>query len=219
LTAQKLGCYCQASNELIADGISFEEMLGGAMKKAVSWFLDYAFIQGPGAGQPLGILAADSLITVNKESGQLASTILYENLANMYARLHPSCHKRAVWLCNSSAIPQLLQISVGIGTAGVHYPVLKEESGKFFIFGKEVIFTEKLPALGSKGDVILCDLSQYMVGLRRDLSIEKDQSPGWTEDIASYRVLLRACGQPSWDKVITPRNGSTLSWAVALQAR
>jgi len=34
LKAKKLACFSQASNELIADGMSFEEMLAGALIKA-----------------------------------------------------------------------------------------------------------------------------------------------------------------------------------------
>jgi len=34
-----------------------------------------------------------------------------------------------------------------------------------------------------------------------------------------YRVIVRVDGQGTWDKPITPKNGATLSWAVALEAR
>jgi len=219
LTAKKLGIWTAASSELIADGLNFEVSLTDAIKKALSWFLDYAFLQGIGAGEPVGVLNSPSLIVQTKETGQLSSTIVYENLANMYARLHSSCHKRAVWLCNSSAIPQLLQISLALGAAGTHFPVLRETDGRFFIFGKEVLFTEKLPALGSQGDIVLVDLSQYMIGMRSDVFLERSNAPGWHTDTLSYRILLRADGQGSWDKVITPKAGSTLSWVVTLQAR
>jgi len=219
LTAKKLGIYTSATSELVSDGLNFEVSLTDAIRKALSWYLDLAFLTGDGATKPLGILNSDSLITVSKESGQLGSTIVYENLSKMYARLHPNCHRKAVWLCNSTAIPQLLQLSLGLGTAGIHFPVLRETDGRFFIFGREVLFTEKLPALGTKGDIILADLSQYMIGLRQDVYLERNNAPGWHEDVLSYRILLRCDGQPSWDQAITPKNGDSLSWAVTLQAR
>jgi len=37
-----------------------------------------------------------------------------------------------------------------IGTGGAQIPVFREESGKFTLLGKEVLFTEKCPALGAK---------------------------------------------------------------------
>jgi len=87
LKAKKLACFSQASNELIADGMSFEEMLAGALIKGLGWYMDYAFINGTGEGQPLGIINDPALITVNKEDSQEPATITYQNVVNMFSRL------------------------------------------------------------------------------------------------------------------------------------
>ena len=219
LTAKKLACFSQASNELIADGMSFEEMLAGALIKGIGWYMDYAFINGTGVGQPLGILADPALITVSKEASQTAGTINYTNVVNMFSRLAPSCFTNAVWLANPSVIPQLLTMTITIGTGGAQIPVFREESGKFTLLGKEVLFTEKCLALGAKGDLILADLSQYAIGMRKEIALDRSNVPGWMEDMTDYRVIVRVDGQGTWDKPITPKNGATLSWAVALEAR
>ena len=44
--------------------------------QALGYFEDVAFISGTGAGQPLGILNAPALVTVSKETGQAADTIV-----------------------------------------------------------------------------------------------------------------------------------------------
>ena len=49
-----------------------------------------------------------ALITVDAEAGQASSTILYTNIAKMFARLHPACLSNSCWVVNSTAIPQLL---------------------------------------------------------------------------------------------------------------
>ena len=219
LKAKKLACFSQASNELIADGMSFEEMLAGALIKGLGWYMDYAFINGTGEGQPLGIINDPALITVNKEDSQEPATITYQNVVNMFSRLAPSCFTNAVWLANPSVIPQLLTMTITIGTGGAQIPVFREESGKFTLLGKEVLFTEKCPALGAKGDLILADLSQYAIGMRKEIALDRSNVPGWMEDMTDYRVIVRVDGQGTWDKPITPKNGATLSWAVALEAR
>jgi len=219
LTAKKLACFSQASNELIADGMSFEEMLAGALIKGLGWYMDYAFINGTGVGQPLGILNDPALITVTKEASQAAATINYSNVVNMFARLAPSCFTNAVWLANPSVIPQLLTMTITIGTGGAQIPVFKEEASRFTLLGKEIIFTEKCPALGAKGDLILADLSQYAIGMRKEIALDRSNVPGWMEDMTDYRVIVRVDGQGTWDKPVTPKNGTTLSWAVALEAR
>lgn len=219
LTARKLACFTAASNELVADGISFEQQLGGALVKTVGWYLDYAFIQGVGGGQPLGILNDPALVTVNKETGQRANTVMYENVTKMYARLAPQCMGKAVWIANQTTIPQMLIMSIAIGTGGSFVPAVVQTSGKFYLLGKEVLFTEKSPALASKGDLILADLSQYTIGLRKEISLDKSNAPGWLKDESSYRAIVRADGQGTWDAAITPKAGDSLSWCVCLEAR
>jgi len=101
----------------------------------------------------------------------------------------------------------------------LRYRCSGKRAGKFTLLGKEVLFTEKCPALGAKGDLILADLSQYAIGMRKEIALDRSNVPGWMEDMTDYRVIVRVDGQGTWDKPITPKNGATLSWAVALEAR
>jgi HK97 family phage major capsid protein len=218
LTAHKLALLAVASNELLADGGSFEGDLQAAMTKGLGWGLDNAFLTGTGAGTPLGATKDTARVVVAKEVGQGTATILYENLANMLARLHPACYPNSVWVANPTTIPQLLAITIGVGTGGVTYPVI-QESGKFFIFGRQVLFTEKVPVLGAEGDIGLYDFTQYAVGLRREVNIDKSMHLGFQTDQSHYRGIIRADGRGRWNKAYTPKNGSTLSWAVVLAVR
>ncbi len=219
LTAHKLAIFSQASNELLQDGTDFENQLGQAMIKALGWSMDYYFLQGNGSGQPLGLINDPALITVAAEAGQVADTVCYENLVKCFARLAPQCINNSVWLANPTTIPGLLQLTVNVGTAGSYVPVMTESDGSFKVLTRPVIFTEKLPALGSKGDIVLADLSQYAIGLRKEVSLDKSNVPGWLEDSADYRTIVRVDGQGTWDGPITPRNGDTLSWCVAIAER
>jgi len=219
LSAKKLACYTSASNELVADGIGYEQQIQAALVKTLGWYLDYAFIQGTGTAQPLGVINDPALITVGKESGQGNLTIMFENAVKMYARLAPQCMEKAVWIANQTTVPQLLTMSLAVGTGGAPIqPAVLQSNGKFSLLGKELVFTEKCPALGSKGQLMLCDFSQYSIGLRKEVSLDKSIHPGWTTDTASYRAILRADGQGMWDKAITPKAGDSLSWCVALAA-
>lgn len=226
LTAHKLGIFSQVSNELVADGVSFEEQLGSAMVKGTSWKLDEAFLRGTGAGQPRGVLNDAALITVAKESGQAASTIKYANVVKMFARLHPACVNNAVWVANPTTLPQLFQMTVPItnvaGTenvGGSMPPVFTESNGQFRLLGRPLLLTEKVPSLTSAGDISLIDFSQYYVGIRKEISVEKSVHVGWQNDRTGYRALVRVDGQGKWGAAFTPKNGSTLSWCVTLGAR
>ena len=219
LTAKKLGIYTQASRELVEDGMSYDEQITGAMTQAIGWFLDYAFLQGTGAGMPLGVLNGPALVTVSKETGQPASTFLYENVTKMMARLHPSAFRGAVWAANQTVLPQLMEMSLSVGTGGAPIKAVEERNGHFYLLGKELVFTEKLPTLGSKGDVLLADFSKYVIGMRQEVVLDRSNAPGWTEDMQDFRVILRADGMDSWSQAVTPKNGDSVSWCVVLQAR
>ena len=43
-----------------------------------------------------------------------------------------------------------------------------------------------------------------------DVTLEKSNIPGWTNDLMSYRALVRFDGQGTWNEAITPRNGDSL---------
>ena len=228
LKARKLACLVKASNELVADSPDFERLLGNAIIDGLSWYADAACIMGTGAGQPLGILNDPALIVVPKETSpaQGAGTIVYENLAKMLARLHPACFTNAIWIANPTVLPELLRLQVRVQNAaktdfvgGSAAPAFSQNGNQYALFGRQIIFTEKLPALGTRGDIILCDPTQYVVGLRKEISVEKSIHPHFSTDVSTYRGILRLDGQGKWASPLTPKNGDTLSWVVTLESR
>jgi HK97 family phage major capsid protein len=97
--------------------------------------------------------------------------------------------------------------------------VLTRGANGFEILTRPVIFTSHMPTLGDADDIMLLDLSQYCIGIRRDIRLEKSNIPGWTKDLMSYRILIRFDGQGMWDAAVTPENGNTLSWSIGLAER
>ncbi len=218
LTANKAALFTWASNELLADGMSFEQALLESFSQAAGWGLDVAFLTGKGAGQPLGVVNDPALVVVAKELNQTAATINYTNLTKIFARIAPACLDNSIFVCNSTAIPQLLTLTY----PGTTYPVLVQlpgGSGGFTILTRPVVFTEKLPALGTVGDILLVDFSQYAVGMRREIGIDKSGHAGFLTDQTAYRAILRCDGQGRWKSAFQPLNGDPLSWCVALATR
>jgi len=218
LAAKKGAIYSDVSNELMADGLGFKDQLQMALRKSISRGMDNEFINGTGAGRPQGILAANSLISVSAETGQSSSTIVYANIVKQFARMYAAGRKRAVFLASDTCIPEIMQMGVPVGTAGSHVPVLKESNGKFSMLGRPVYFSELMPALGSANCVVFCDVSQYAIGMRKEMSIDVSNAPGWTQDLTSLRIIVRFDGQSTWNKAITPKNGDSQSWVVGIDA-
>ncbi len=221
LNAKKLTGLIRFSSELNADtpgGMSQIETLCG---KGLAWYRDKAFLKGIGAaGGPLGILNAGCTIEVDPENGQAADTIVYENLTNMMARMFAGSFQNSVWVCHQSTIPQLLTLSIAVGTGGDRIPVMTESNGQFKILTRPVLFTEKTEVLGNKGDIMLCDFSQYVVGLREGMRFDTSIHVHFTTDELLSRIIERHDGQPLWDEALTLEDGSTtVSPFVVLGAR
>lgn len=219
IAARKLGILSEVSNELLSDGLSYNAQLSKAIVAAIGWYLDYGFLNGNGASAPLGAINAACTITITKELNQPAATINYDNLLKMFARMPAHLMKEAVWVANSSCIPQLGKLSIAIGTGGSHIPVMTESAGEFKILTRPVKFTEKVPTLGTKGDIGFYAFSQYAVGLRQEMSLDKSSHVGFTRDTSHYRGILRGDGMPMWDQAMTPKNGTAMSPFVVLETR
>ncbi len=111
----------------------------------------------------------------------------------------------------------------GTGTAVPVYLPPGGLSGSPFstLYGRPIITTESMPALGDAGDLILGDMSQYLSivkggGVRQDVSIHIY----FDYDVTAFRFVLRVGGQPWWNSPITRPNGQpTKGFFVALGAR
>ena len=222
LDAHKLTGYTVISNELVQDSaIAVDTMLTRLFGQAISYFEDVAFINGTGAGQPQGILNCGCLVSVSKETGQAATTLVKENLDKMYSRMMPSSLANAVWLAHPDTFPQLASLSQAVGTGGGPVWVSNMSGGPpNSIYGRPIIFTEKCQTLGTAGDIIFTDLSYYLIGDRQALTTSASPHVRFTTQETVFLFSSRLDGRMWLDSALTPRNGSnTLSPAVALATR
>lgn len=222
LEAKKLTGYSEVPNELFGDSIvSFAAFLGQIFPEAIAWFEDVAFFSGTGAGEPLGFLNAPAAVSVAKETGQAANTIVWENIVKAYARMLPGSLNRAVWIVNNDAFPELATMALSVGTGGSAIWLNSGAEGPpMTILGRPVIFTEKAETVGTAGDVNFVDLGYYLVGDRQAMSAETSPHYKFGEDKTAFRIIERVDGRPWLNSAITPRKGSnTLSPFVKLAAR
>ena len=209
LRLKKVAGLVYASDEILEDSpISLEPLLSRMFSDALAWQLDNVFINGSGAGRPLGVLNAPCLIAVAAEAGQNADTILYENVLNMYARMWDKTN--AVFMANDDTFVQLASMSLSIGTAGA--PVWLPAggaSGKPYdtLFGKPLIFTEHCQKLGDQGDILFADWSQYLVGQKSGGQVQFASSIHlkFDADQTCFRFVFRVDGQPWWASSLTGR--------------
>jgi HK97 family phage major capsid protein len=216
LKAHELSGYAVSSNVLLQDAaFGLEKFLFTLFSLALAWYEDYAFLQGNGAGKPMGLLNAGAGIAYTRQSG---NKFQFADAAGMVSRLLPFSMQNAVWLMHPYVLPQLVQLADSSGRI-VWVPNIGGAQDKIpgTLFGRPVLITEKLPTLGTKGDVILTDPSLYVIGDRMQIEIAASEHVNFLKNQMTWRVVERVDGQPWLDKPVTLQDGaSTVSSIVIL---
>lgn len=177
-----------------------------------------AIVNGTGAGQPLGLMVAPCLVTQDKQTSQTATTIVSENLIKMRSRMWARSWPNAVWLYNQDCFEQLSTLTYAIGTAGVMSHLYNMDRDT--IMNKAAIPIEQAQTLGTAGDLILVDLSQYILGQQGGLQSATSIHLKFDYAQTAFRWIIRLDGQMRWKSALTPFKGSaTLSPVVVLQSR
>lgn len=177
-------------------------------------------VRGTGAGEALGILNGGCLVSVAKETGQKAKTILTQNLSNMWARF-TGRRANAVWFINRDVNPQLDNLSITAGTGALEPRFVNYDAqGVLRIKGAPVIEIEQCETLGTAGDIILADWSQYVCADMGDIQEAMSIHVDFIYGQQLFRFTYYFDGQPRWSSALTPFKGSnTLSPFVVLAVR
>lgn len=223
IAPERLTGLCHVSDKLLKNAVFLGQELSQLFREEFQVKVQDLIINGVGAGQALGILNAGCLVPVAKESGQAAATILSENILKMYSRFSPSgTGNSLVWLANRNTFVQLFTMTYDIGTGGEMARLYMPPSvpgGVGSMLGYPVIFIEQAATLGTVGDLILCDLSQYICAdygnVEEASSIHLKFDYGQT----TFRFVYYFDGQPRWRSPLTQKNGSDISPFVALATR
>lgn len=211
LSLKKLIGLCYATDELLQDARALEAFIRQAFVGEFGFLLDDSIVNGTGAGQPLGVMNSGSLVSVGKETGQAAATLLPENIVKMYARRFAAQTNNYIWLYNQTIEPQLFTMTLTGGTAST--PIYMPPGGLSqapygTILGRPAIAIEQCQTLGTQGDIILANLPDGYIlaekgGIQSDVSIHVR----FVYDESVFRFVMRCDGQPVRASALTPYKG------------
>lgn len=194
MRARKLAGYTQVTDELLADSaVGLEQLLMRLFGGIIGWREDYAFLRGTGAGQPLGVLNSGALVTVNRNT---ANNVNLDDVARMIRCFLPQSMNagKGVWLMHPWVLPEIVQLADAASNV-VWIPNAREKL-PMTLFGLPIITTEKLPTLGTTGDLMLCDFSYYIIGDRGQTEIASSEHYAFINDLTTWRFVHRVDGQP-----------------------
>ena len=230
LKLHKMAIVIYATDELIDDSsIALQTYLTTLASTEFAQTKDEDIIQGSGAGECLGVLNAPCTVSQAKETGQAADTIVTENIVKMYSRLYSRSAGKAVWLANPDCYPQLATLTINVGTGGAPVGLLQSitvggiaTATNTTLLGRPLILSEHCQTVGTVGDIILGDFSQYVTITKAGKGMETATSIHlkFLEDETAFRFVIRFDGQPWWAQAITPKHSAlTQSPFITLASR
>lgn len=166
LKPEELFAHITATDKLLrnwqAAGAFFETQLRNAMIAAE----DFEFLRGNGVGGPLGLLNSGAAYVQTRDT---ASQFNFADYAAMLSRIIMRGGS-PVWILSRGVHAELLTMrnditspAVGGGDGALVFQPSTVPGQPSTLGGYPIIWNERSPGLGSTGDVVLADLSYYLV--------------------------------------------------------
>jgi HK97 family phage major capsid protein len=214
LRANPLMGLSYASEELLSDSpTSFVAIISAGFKDEFDSKVLDERLNGTRVGEFLGLMKSPALISVTRA---VANEISYVDILTMMSRCWG--YRNAVWLCNHDTIPQLgqLNLQVGAGGSAIFVQSATQEIPSI-LMGKPLFFSEYLQTLGTVGDMLCVNWSQYLEATYQPLQSAESIHVRFAQNERAFRFTMRNDGAPWWRSPLTPRHSAnTLSPYVAL---
>jgi HK97 family phage major capsid protein len=222
LVAHDLCGVGHATNRILRESpASFLALLQSGFRDEFAAKLLDERLNGTGAAEFAGVISDDATISVAKETGQAADTILFENVNKMRARCWR--YGRAVWLANHDTIPQVTTLYMPIGTGGERVPIYMpgdEAAPEGRLLGRPIYFTEFTRTVGDKGDIVLGVWSEYLEGDLGGMEEASSVHVRFLNREQTFLFVVANDAKPWWRSTLTPKYSTqTLSPFVVLAAR
>jgi len=212
LVCHEYSGYLPVTNILIADSpISLETLIRTQFGKTSAGYEDWHFLNGSGVGQPQGVISAGATLQPNRAG---ANHIVWADIMAMLHNFQPGANGR--WVIHHCCLEELLQLQDGLGNY-MWIPNMRDGIPTY-LMGYPIIWTEKVPALGTKGDIGLYDFSYYLIGDRQQPTIDSSIHYKFIENQTTFRLAARVDGQP-WltaPIMLMPAGTSSISPFVSL---
>ena len=209
-----------ATEELLTDSaISFMQIIAQGFRTQFAAAMLNEKLRGNGGNEYQGVLNSGCLVTVAAEGGQVADTIVSDNVIKMAARCWG--FGSAFWLANHDTRPQLIKLAILVGTGGsLIYTPSAQMGFPDMLLGRPIYYSEYASKLGDVGDLILGNWSQFLEGIYQPLQSAESAHVRFLNHERAFKFWIRNAGAPWWRSALTPnKSGDTLSPFVTLAAR
>jgi HK97 family phage major capsid protein len=207
LEPKELSAYVTVSNKLLANWEACSAVISGQLRRAVAGAEDYDFIRGNGVNRATGYINHAAAVVYSRAG---ASAIAFADVYGMLARAKMG--GPIVWVASQTIIPQLATMvdagthAVWIGGNGGNGAAANSMPST--LFGYPILFADRAPALGSKGDLSLVDLSYYLIKDGSGPFVAQSEHVFFTSNKTIFKIVWNVDGHP-WLTEPIPLEGST----------
>lgn len=188
-----------------AAGSVIENLLRGAMAAAH----DVAFLSGDGSSKPTGIISHASTLSVTRTA---PSQFSYVDAVAMLTQLLPG--SAAAWIINPTVKQSLLTMK-NPNNDYIWQPNAREGE-PMSLLGLPILWNYRSPVPGATGDVVLADLSKYLILPGSGPVVAASDQVRFRENITVYKCFWNVDGKPWLTQPFMQEDGLTYSPFVQL---
>jgi HK97 family phage major capsid protein len=153
------------------------------------------------------VTGAPCAISIAKETGQTSATIVYNNAIKMAARVWG--FGQSVWVANHNCRPQLSILSIPVGTGGtLIYQPSRDVGMPDMLLGRPIIYTEYAKTIGTLGDFMLINWSQYLEGLYQPLQSAESVHVRFVNHERTFKLWVRNAARRGGDPLSRRRTAT-----------
>lgn len=208
LTPHEVAAHIKVTDKLLRNWQAAEGFLGTLLRKAMMSAEDTAFLRGNGVAKPLGFIGSDAALAVNREA---ANTVSYEDIIAMEERLFGM---GGVFIGSKRLKGQLRRLEDSEGH--LIFQENAREGAPSILLGKPFIESDRVPALGAKGDLALATLEHYLIKDGSGPFVAASEHANFTENKTVIKAFWNVDGQPWLKGPIKTENGDVQSPFIVL---
>ncbi len=209
LDPKEVAAHMVISDDLLRDAPAVDALVRQQFRGAINAAEEVEFLNGTNpATRPTGIIAHAGTIAINRTT---ANRIIYSDIVNMFARRLSGANY--IFIGSISALPQLMKMK-DFEVAESDAPSLVWQPNARAgmpgtLLGLPLLTSDQVPAIGTKGDLLLADLSYYLIKDGFGIAIAASEHVYFLENKTVIKAFWNVDGKPWLTAPLTLRDGST----------
>lgn len=209
LTPKEVAAHIPVTDKLLRNWQAAGSFFTDLLRRALIIAEDDAFISGDGTGRPLGFLAAGTTARIDVPR-ETANSISYVDVLKLE---EAAFGRDGIYVCSRKARTILSQLKDDAGQYIYRGP---RDGFPATLNGRPIIMHDAMPALGQLGDLVLVDLSYYLIKDGFGIAVDASPHPKFVENQTIIKAFTNVDGKAWLTAPLKTRAGDSVSPFVAL---